>query len=76
MSPSGAIGASHLLTPVLVVLLGVSFFVCLALPNSNDVILRYRPKLWHIAPLTGMTAAAFVFAAYVQAPPPFLYFNF
>jgi D-alanyl-lipoteichoic acid acyltransferase DltB (MBOAT superfamily) len=74
--PVDAILSSKLLMWPWATLAATCFIICWAFPNSHEIIRNYQPRLWHIPALSGAATIAFMFAVYVNAPPPFLYFNF
>lgn len=68
--------AAPMFTPTWALICLCCFAICFALPNSMEIVERYEPSLWHLPALGVGTSAAFVVAFYLNAPSPFLYFNF
>ncbi|MFT4276710.1 MAG: MBOAT family O-acyltransferase [Rhodopseudomonas sp.] len=74
--PHAFIGSRRVLDAKWIPFAALCAVTCFAFPNTSEIMSRYRPAYWHIPALGVGTAAAVIFAVYVNAPPPFLYFNF
>jgi alginate O-acetyltransferase complex protein AlgI len=76
VQPSIYLEAARKVTFKWILMLLACFVICWRLPNSHEIIKSYRPRYWHIPTLSTAAMASFIFAAYFNVPPPFLYFNF